>query len=590
MRKTKIVCTIGPASSDEKTLKEMLEAGMNVARLNFSHGTHEGHKKTIETFRKVRDEMGIAAAVMLDTKGPEIRTGNFVNGEEMLKDGQKFTLTTDKVDGTDSIVSVTYKDLPQEVRPGNLVLINDGKIVIKVEETTGTTVTGTVIHGGKISNHKGINLPNVNLKMEYISPQDRADILFGIENDVDYIAASFVRSAEDVLAIRKILEENGGSEIKIISKIESTQGIDNFEKILDVSDGIMVARGDMGVEVAYEKLPGIQKKFIRRCVQSGKIVITATQMLESMTTSPLPTRAEITDVANAVFDGTTAVMLSGETAAGQFPVEAVETMAKIALQAEEDQVKMPPRNMVWHEMNATDVTNAVGHAACTLAKDINASAIIAITKTGYTARRMAKFRPDITIVGATPYTKTFHQLALVWGVRPMLAHYRYEIEELFEHCAQKALKAGLIQEGDNVVLSAGVPVDVPGNTNIKNGAVAAADLLWSAVRQLHFLWWESGCAAPSYICSGFIQLCHGCCQFFDGNICGVEAHVKIQLIAPRLSRIEFIIFGSCLVYIKDLLTEFLVGESFILRRFFTAAAELALHICVNEYAQRMPVS
>ena len=327
-------------------------------------------------------------------------------------------------------------------------------------------MTGTVIHGGKISNHKGINLPNVNLKMEYISPQDRADILFGIENDVDYIAASFVRSAEDVLAIRKILEENGGSEIKIISKIESTQGIDNFEKILDVSDGIMVARGDMGVEVAYEKLPGIQKKFIRRCVQSGKIVITATQMLESMTTSPLPTRAEITDVANAVFDGTTAVMLSGETAAGQFPVEAVETMAKIALQAEEDQVKMPPRNMVWHEMNATDVTNAVGHAACTLAKDINASAIIAITKTGYTARRMAKFRPDITIVGATPYTKTFHQLALVWGVRPMLAHYRYEIEELFEHCAQKALKAGLIQEGDNVVLSAGVPVDVPGNTNI----------------------------------------------------------------------------------------------------------------------------
>ena len=466
MRKTKIVCTIGPASSDEKTLKEMLKAGMNVARLNVSHGTYEGRKKNIETFRKVRDEMGIAAAVMLDTKGPEIRTGNFVNGEEMLKDGQKFTLTTDKVDGTDSIVSVTYKDLPQEVRPGNLVLINDGKIVIKVEETTGTTVTGTVIHGGKISNHKGINLPNVNLKMEYISPQDRADILFGIENDVDYIAASFVRSAEDVLAIRKILEENGGSEIKIISKIESTQGIDNFEKILDVSDGIMVARGDMGVEVAYEKLPGIQKKFIRRCVQSGKIVITATQMLESMTTSPLPTRAEITDVANAVFDGTTAVMLSGETAAGQFPVEAVETMAKIALQAEEDQVKMPPRNMVWHEMNATDVTNAVGHAACTLAKDINASAIIAITKTGYTARRMAKFRPDITIVGATPYTKTFHQLALVWGVRPMLAHYRYEIEELFEHCAQKALKAGLIQEGDNVVLSAGVPVDVPGNTNI----------------------------------------------------------------------------------------------------------------------------
>ena len=466
MRKTKIVCTLGPSSSDETTLKKMLLAGMNVARLNFSHGTHEGHRQTIQRFRKVREELGIPAAVLLDTKGPEIRTGNFANGEEILKEGQEFILTTLPVSGTSERVSVTYKDLPKEVKPGNLVLINDGKIVIKVEKTDDTEVRGTVIHGGKISNHKGINLPNVRLNMQYMSPQDREDILFGIQNDVDYIAASFVRSAGDVEVMRKLLEDNGGSEIKIIAKIESTQGIENFEEILEAADGIMVARGDMGVEVAYEKLPGIQKKFIRRCVQSGKIVITATQMLESMTTSPIPTRAEITDVANAVVDGTTAVMLSGETAAGKYPVEAVATMAKIAMQAETDQPKVPSRNMIWHEMDAMDVTNAVGHAACTLAKDINAAAIMAITKTGYTARRMSKFRPDIMIIGATPYEKTYHQLSLIWGVTPLMANYRYEIEDLFGHCARKALVAGLIKEGSNIVISAGVPVDVPGNTNI----------------------------------------------------------------------------------------------------------------------------
>lgn len=466
MRKTKIVCTLGPSSTDEAVMKRMLEAGMNVARLNFSHGSHEGHKQTIEKFRRVRDQLGIPAAVLLDTKGPEIRTGNFVNGEEMLVDGQKFTLTTEAFEGTKEKVSVTYKNLPKEVGKGNLVLINDGKIVIRVEETTETDVIGTVVHGGKISNHKGINLPNVDLTMPYISPQDRADIIFGIENDVDYIAASFVRTANDVLAIRQILEEYNNDEIKIIAKIESTQGIENFEEILDAADGIMVARGDMGVEVAYEMLPGIQKRFIRRCVQSGKIVITATQMLESMTTSPMPTRAEITDVANAVFDGTTAVMLSGETAAGMYPVEAVETMSKIAHQAEEDLLRMPARNMVWHEMDAMDVTNAVGHAACTLAKDIKAEALMAITKTGYTARRMSKFRPQTPIIGATPYEKTYHQLALIWGVRPLKVKYSKDIEELFGDCAMKAKQAEYIKPGDHMVISAGVPVDIPGNTNI----------------------------------------------------------------------------------------------------------------------------
>ena len=463
MRKTKIVCTIGPASKERETLKKMLQAGMNVARVNFSHGTHKDHKETIETFRSVRDELGVPAAVLLDTRGPEIRIKDFKNGQEVLEHGQRFTITTREIMGTKEIVSVTYKDFPKEVNVGNLVLINDGKIVIKVEETTDTDVKGLVIHGGKISNHKGINLPNVNLNMKYMSEQDREDILFGIAQDVDYIAASFVRSAKDVMTIRTLLDENGGQEIGVIAKIESTQGIENFEEILQIADGIMVARGDMGVEVAYEKLQGIQKRFIKRCVQSGKIVITATQMLESMITSPMPTRAEITDVANAVFDGTSAVMLSGETAAGKYPVEAVSTMAKIAKQAEED---MPRKEMIWHEMDVMDVTNAVGHAACTLAKDIQAGAIMAITKTGYTARRMSKFHPDIMVIGATPYEKTYHQLSLIWGVCPIIANYRFDIEDLFSHCARKAIRAGLIKTGDKVVISAGLPVDVPGNTNI----------------------------------------------------------------------------------------------------------------------------
>lgn len=466
MRKTKIVCTIGPASKDRETLKEMLLAGMNVARLNFSHGSHEEHRETIERFRSIRDEMELSAAVLLDTKGPEIRIKNFENGSEFLDDGQEFVITTEDIMGTKDIVSVNYKDFPKEVVPGNLVLINDGKIVIKVVETTETEVRGTVVHGGKISNHKGINLPNVNLNMEYLSEQDKKDILFGIEMDVDYIAASFVRTAHDVEVIKDLLTKNGGSEIKVIAKIESTQGVDNFEEILQVADGIMVARGDMGVEVAYEMLPGLQKRFIRRCVQSGKIVITATQMLESMITSPIPTRAEITDVANAVFDGTTAVMLSGETAAGQFPVEAVKTMAKIAEQAEEDRPTVPGRDPIWHEMDALDVTNAVGHAACTLAKDIKAGAVMAVTKTGTTARRISKFRPLTPIIGATPYEKTFHQLSLVWGVSPLMANYKYDIEVLFDHCVRRALIKELVEEGEKIVITAGIPLDVPGNTNI----------------------------------------------------------------------------------------------------------------------------
>lgn len=467
MRKTKIICTIGPASNTPETLEKMLKAGMNVARINFSHGTHEQHGETIDRFRRVRDELGLPAAVLLDTRGPEIRVKDFVNGSEVLKEGEDFTLTTREVEGTDKEVSVTYQNLPKELKKGDMVLINDGKIVLEVKELNDTDVVGTVIHGGVISNHKGINIPNVDLSMEYLSKQDKADLLFGIEKDVDYVAASFVRSAEDVEAVRNFLYVHGGQKIRIIAKIESTSGVENFEEILKEADGIMVARGDMGVEVAFEKLPGIQKRFITRCVESGKIVITATQMLESMIESPMPTRAEITDVANAVFDGTTGVMLSGETAAGKYPVEAVEAMARIAEQAEIDHAAMKRgQTPIWHEMDSLDVTNAVGHAACTLAKDIEAGAIMAVTKTGYTAGRMSKFRPEIMIIGATPYEKSYHQMALMWGVAPIRANYRADIEDLFGHFIRKAIRYGLVKEGDKIVISAGLPVDVKGNTNL----------------------------------------------------------------------------------------------------------------------------
>lgn len=466
MRKTKIVCTLGPASGSADVMERMLKAGMNVARLNFSHGDHEGHGKTIDAFREVRDRLGMPAAVMLDTKGPEIRTGNFEGGRAELADGQTFILTTENIDGNSAISAVTYKDLPRELKSGDKVLIDDGKIRLEVLETTDTQVKCRVEHGGTVSNHKGINIPNVALKMEYLSEKDKEDLLFGIEKDVDYVAASFVRKAEDVGLLRGFLNVHGGGKIKIISKIENLEGIENFEEILELSDGIMVARGDMGVEVDFERLPGIQKRFIKRCQQSGKIVITATQMLESMITNPVPTRAEITDVANAVFDGTSAVMLSGESAMGQYPAEAVGAMAKIAGQAEQDDPRFIPGNAVWHEMDADDTTNAVGHAACTLAKDIKAKAIIAITKTGYTATRMSKFRPVTRIIAATPERKTYHQAALQWGVAPILVENLRDLEVLIARCLEESKKEELLKPGDKVVISAGLPLDVPGNTNM----------------------------------------------------------------------------------------------------------------------------
>ena len=466
MRKTKIICTLGPASTNEEMLEKMLKAGMNVARVNFSHGTHEGHGKAIDLFRKVRDHLGMPAAVMLDTKGPEIRTRDFEGGKAMLKNGELFTLTTENVLGNAERASITYANLPGELKEGDEVLIDDGKLRLKVTETTQTDIVCRVITGGQISNHKGINVPNVALSMEYLSPADKDDLLFGIEKDVDYVAASFVRRADDVIALRNFLTENGGSDIKIISKIENIEGIDNFEEILEASDGIMVARGDMGVEVNFARLPGIQKRFIKRCQQSGKTVITATQMLESMIQNPLPTRAEITDVANAVFDGTSAVMLSGETAMGAYPAEAVAAMAKIANQAEQDDPRFLPGANVWYEMDAQDTTNAVGHAACTLARDINAKAIMSITKSGYTALRMSKFRPATMLIAATPHEKTYHQMALIWGVHPLMVENLQNVDVLVYRCMEEGRKEGLLHTGDKVVISAGVPLDVTGKTNM----------------------------------------------------------------------------------------------------------------------------
>ena len=403
---------------------------------------------------------------MLDTKGPEIRLKDFVNGKEFLEDGQEFTLTSRDVEGTSSIVATTYERLPNMVKEGDKILIDDGMIVLSVISKTETDILTKVVHGGNVSNHKGVNIPDVDLGMEYIGEQDRSDILFGIEEDVDYIAASFVRMQEDVEELRKLLNDNGGKDIKIIAKIESTQGVDNFEHILPKVDGIMIARGDMGVELAFERLPGIQKRIIKRCLESGKIAITATQMLESMVENPVPTRAEITDVANAVYDGTSAVMLSGETAAGKYPVEAVEVMAKVAEQAEADNETNYHEDRVWHEMNKRDVTNAVAHAACTLAEDINAAGIMAATNSGFTASRMSKFRPAKMIIGATPYTKAYHQMAMMWGVVPIKAKYNAEVEELFDWFASEAVRSGLVEEGSKLVVTAGLPVEKGSKSNM----------------------------------------------------------------------------------------------------------------------------
>lgn len=465
MRRTKIVCTLGPASNSEEVMEKMLRAGMNVARLNFSHGAHEEHQKTIEMFRAVRDRLGYSAAVMLDTKGPEIRIKTFKNSSAEVKCGDEFTFTTRDIEGDEKAVSITYKDLPRQLAEGTRLLLDDGKLAFVVKRTTDTDIVCTVEIGGIIKNRKSINIPNVPIDMPYMSENDKADILFGIKNDVDFVAASFVRSRDDVVTLRKFLDYNGGHNIKIISKIENVQGVADFDEILEVSDGIMVARGDMGVEVAFEKLPGIQKRFIRSCYQSGKIVITATQMLESMINSLTPTRAEISDVANAVFDGTSAVMLSGETAMGVDPANVVSVMSRIAEQAESDALGMQVYSGFAYELDNDDTTNAICDAACTTARDLKAKAVIAVTQSGYTARLVSKFRPDQIIVAATPEEKTFHQLSMSWGVLPVLALDQNDTDRLFRHAIDCAKQVDAVKKGDTVVITGGVPLRTNGTTN-----------------------------------------------------------------------------------------------------------------------------
>lgn len=465
MRKTKIVCTLGPATDNEEVLRQMMLEGMNVARCNFSHATYDEHKKRMDMIKKLRKEVGQPVAILLDTKGPEVRVKNFKDGRVTLEEGQLFTLTADEVEGTKDKVSVTYNRLYEDLEVGMRVLIDDGLIEMTVEQVDCTNIVCRVINGGVVSNHKGVNVPDVDLSMPYISDKDREDILFGISQDVDFIAASFVQKKEDILQLRRLLEKNGGSDIKIIAKIENAQGVTNIDDIIEVSDGIMVARGDMGVEIPYEEVPVIQKKIIKKVYRTGKQVITATQMLESMIKNPRPTRAETTDVANAVYDGTSAIMLSGETAAGAYPVEAVKTMVRIAERTEQD-VDYRKRFYQSARETDTDITNAICHASCTTALDLNAKAIVTVTKSGTSARMLSKYRPESDIISCATTEKVCRQLSLTWGVTPIVIKEEKEVFHLFDKAIQAAVKMKLLGAGDLTVITSGVPIGVSGTTNM----------------------------------------------------------------------------------------------------------------------------
>lgn len=464
MRKTKIVCTIGPASESEEKLRDLMKAGMNVARFNFSHGTHDEHKIKFGRVLKVSGELGLSVATLLDTKGPEIRLRDFEGGRVELKAGQEFTLTTEEIMGNENRATITYKNLRQDVKPGMRILIDDGKIEMEVSEIKGEEILCSVKNGGTVSNHKGINVPDAELSMPYVSEVDREDILFGIGMGFDFIAASFVRTKEDILDLKKILNEHK-SPMKIIAKIESMQGIRNLREILDVSDGIMVARGDMGVELPPEEVPVIQKKMIKMAVAAGKHVITATQMLESMIHNPRPTRAETNDVANAIYDGTTAIMLSGESAAGKYPVEAVETMARIAERTEQD-IDYNGRMLRDTPRNLTDVTTAISYATCTTAMHLDAEAIITVTMSGFTADMVSRYKPESMVIGCSVNPRVCRQMALLWGVTPVLMSREDNTEDLFDEAIRLAKKQNLIHNKGKVVLTAGVPLGVSGSTNM----------------------------------------------------------------------------------------------------------------------------
>ena len=465
MRKTKIICTLGPASSDEATLRRMMEAGMDVARFNFSHGTHAEHLEKFRIVDRLREEMNLPIGTMLDTKGPEIRLGVFENGAVMLRPGAHFTLTPREVTGTEEYSHITYGDLGKDLCPGSRVLIDDGLIELTVDSVDPDgDIHCTVKSGGRVSNRKGVNVPGVHLSLPFLSEADKQDLLFGIETGFDFVAASFVRSAEDVGEMRRFLEEHGGRRIKIISKIENAEGVENIDAILRVSDGVMVARGDMGVEIPLEDVPIHQKSLIKKAYMAGKHVITATQMLESMSSNPRPTRAEANDVANAIYDGTSAIMLSGETAAGKYPVEAVHTMDAIARRTEANIDRAKPLKVSGKER--LSVTTAMAHAACTTAMDIGADAILTVSQRGVTAQMVSRFRPRTTVVALLLDEQVRRQMALYWGVEPVTMPYASNTDELVEFAVTAAEKAGIVHQGDLVVVTAGVPVGVAGTTNM----------------------------------------------------------------------------------------------------------------------------
>lgn len=464
MRKTKIICTIGPASESAERLRQLMLAGMNVARFNFSHGTHEEQKIKYERVLQVRDELGLPVATLLDTKGPEIRLRDFEGGRAELTAGQRFVLTTEEILGNSEKAAISYKNLKNDISVGTTILIDDGLIEMTVEEIAGEEIVCRVINGGFVSNHKGLNVPGAVLSMPYISDVDREDILFGIKMGFDFLAASFARCREDIEEVRKILREND-SDMKIIAKIENMQGIQNLEEILEVSDGIMVARGDMGVEIPMEEVPILQKKMIKMANAKGKHVITATQMLESMIKNPRPTRAEATDIANAIYDGTTAIMLSGESAAGRYPIEAVNTMARIAVSTEDD-IDYRSRLRRNVERDKTDITTAIAYATCTAAMDLNAAAIITVTMSGFTAEAISRFKPKCPIIGCAVNDRVCRKLNLLWGVSPLLIKKEETSEELFADAVAEAKKAGYVKKGDTVVITAGVPLGIAGKTNM----------------------------------------------------------------------------------------------------------------------------
>ena len=464
MRKTKIVCTIGPACSDEKTITEMCKAGMNVARMNFSHSTYEEHKSRIEIIKKVRKKLNLPIAILLDTKGPEYRIKTFKDGKVFLKEGDTFTFTADDIVGDETRVSVNYKDLSHDLQKGDRVLLNNGLLIFEVEELTDTDTVCKVIIGGELSDRKSMSFPNKTLKQVYLSEQDKKDILFGIENDVDYIACSFVSCRQDLVDIKEFLKANGGDGIELIAKIENRSGVDNIEEICAECDGIMVARGDMGVEIPFEELPAIQKHIITTCRLLGKRAITATEMLESMIHNPRPTRAEISDVANAVYDGTSAIMLSGETAAGQYPVLSVETMARIA-ECTENKIHYSSR-FLSAKFKIRNTLDAISHATCGMAIDIDAKAIAVCSLSGMTARMVSRFRPPTDIIGLTTNEKTWRKLALSWGVIPVMCENFNSTEVLF-YTALNITKSMLgLKKDDKIVITGGVTNGKSGNTNL----------------------------------------------------------------------------------------------------------------------------